>query len=64
SGGNRKSASRPWSPPTGTLRRLHAWRPAPLAVEARVDSRVVTDPLRGHLSTLVAPWPGRHPDVK
>ncbi|TDC85836.1 universal stress protein [Actinomadura sp. 7K507] len=47
-----------------SLRVLHAWRPAPLAVEARVDSRIVTDTLRGHLSTVVASWLDRHPDVK
>ncbi|TMQ86643.1 universal stress protein [Actinomadura soli] len=46
------------------LRALHAWRPSPLAIEARVESRIVTDILRTRLASALAPWRGRHPDVK
>lgn len=46
------------------LRVLHAWRPAPLAIETRVESRIVSDSLRGHLATVLAPWRDRHPDIK
>ncbi|MFI0411735.1 universal stress protein [Actinomadura sp. 3N508] len=46
------------------LRALHAWRPSPLAIETRVESRIVNDILRTRLTSTLAPWRDRHPDVK
>jgi nucleotide-binding universal stress UspA family protein len=46
------------------LRALHAWHPAPLAVEAGADLRVVENTLQGHLVSVLGPWRDRHPDVK
>ncbi|XRQ06619.1 universal stress protein [Actinomadura welshii] len=46
------------------LRVVHVRRPAPLAVEARVDRRDATEKARERLTALLAPWRERHPDVK
>ncbi|TYK52446.1 universal stress protein [Actinomadura decatromicini] len=46
------------------LRAVHAWRPPPLAIEARVEWPILADSLRGHLTTTLAPWRARYPDVK
>ncbi|RFS83537.1 universal stress protein [Actinomadura spongiicola] len=46
------------------LRALHAWHPPLLAIEARVEAPLVTDILRTRLSSVLAPWRDRHPDVK
>ncbi|MEU8344839.1 universal stress protein [Spirillospora sp. NPDC048832] len=46
------------------LRVLHAWHPAPLAVESGVDLQITANTLREHLAAALAPWRSRHPDVK
>ncbi|MEU9020361.1 universal stress protein [Actinomadura sp. NPDC048394] len=46
------------------LRALHAWRPAPLAVEAGVDLQTAANTLRSHLAAALAPWQDRYPEVK
>ncbi|MEV4678377.1 MULTISPECIES: universal stress protein [Actinomadura] len=46
------------------LRALHAWHPAPLAVEAGVDLQIIADTRREHLAATLAPWRTRHPDVE
>ncbi|QKW37017.1 universal stress protein [Actinomadura sp. NAK00032] len=46
------------------LRALHAWRPAPLAVEVGVDLQITADGLRERLATALAPWRSRHPNVE
>ncbi|WP_165950185.1 universal stress protein [Actinomadura sp. GC306] len=46
------------------LRVVHVRRPAPLAVEARVDKRNATEVARERLAAVLAPWRERYPDVK
>ncbi|NKZ08052.1 universal stress protein [Actinomadura latina] len=46
------------------LRVLHAWHPAPLAIEGGVDLKITADALREHLAAALAPWRSRHPDVE
>ncbi|MER7542919.1 universal stress protein [Actinomadura sp.] len=46
------------------LRALHAWRPAPLALESGADLRIAADALRERLAAALAPWRGRHPGVE
>jgi nucleotide-binding universal stress UspA family protein len=46
------------------LRALHAWHPAPLAVESGVDLQITANTLREQLAAALAPWRSRHPDAK
>lgn len=45
------------------VRAVHAWRPAPLAVEAGVDLQAVRRAHREHLTELLAPWRERRPGI-
>ncbi|MFA1542688.1 universal stress protein [Actinomadura monticuli] len=46
------------------LRVLHAWRPAPLAMEVGMDLQITATALAEHLAAALAPWRSRYPDVK
>lgn len=46
------------------LRVLHAWQPAPPAVESGVDLQITADTLREHLTAALAPWRSEHPGVE
>ncbi|MFB4298500.1 universal stress protein [Actinomadura sp. NTSP31] len=46
------------------LRALHAWPPAPLALEAGADLQIAANSFRSHLAAALVPWRKRHPDVE
>lgn len=46
------------------VRAVHAWRPAPLAVEAGVDLQAVQRAHQGHLADLLVPWRERNPGIE
>ncbi|MFG2006240.1 universal stress protein [Spirillospora sp. NPDC048911] len=46
------------------LHAVHAWHPAPLSLETDIDLDAADAMFRDHLSSALAPWRSRHPDVK